>query len=110
MKRKMKVMQTLLGAAAISAAVLMTMTAAAASAADDGILLRLRASGDSKYCHLKFPAIREETLSWDRPVLKSGSSGDIVDFYGSCNHDPRGRDEVLRQRTYWQRQVLDSGD
>ena len=32
------------------------------------------------YCHLKFPAIREETLSWDRPVLKDPSSGDIIDF------------------------------
>lgn len=50
------------------------------------------------YCHLTFPAIREETLTWDRPVLKDPSSGDIIDYYGSCDHDPLGKDEVARQR------------
>jgi hypothetical protein len=50
------------------------------------------------YCHLTFPAIREETLSWDRPVLKDPSSGDIIDFYGSCDHDPLGKDEITSQR------------
>ena len=50
------------------------------------------------YCHLTFPAIREDTLSWDRPVLKDRSSGDIIDFYGSCDHDPLGKDEIASQR------------
>jgi hypothetical protein len=50
------------------------------------------------YCHLTFPAIREDTLSWDRPVLKDASSGDIIDFYGSCDHDPLGKDEIASQR------------
>jgi len=50
------------------------------------------------YCHLKFPAIREDTLFSDRPVLKDASDGDIIDFYGPCNYDPLGRDSVLRQR------------
>ena len=50
------------------------------------------------YCHLTFPAIREETLFSDRPVLKDPSEGDIVDFYGSCDHDPLGQDEIARQR------------
>jgi hypothetical protein len=57
------------------------------------------------YCHLKFPAIREETLYWDRPVLKDRNEGDIVDFYGPCNYDPLGREEVLRQRAHYQRQL-----
>lgn len=57
-----------------------------------------------KYCHLRFPAIREESLFWDRPVLKDPSEGDIIDFYGPCDHDPLGRDEVRRQRDYLQRQ------
>jgi hypothetical protein len=35
---------------------------------------------EGSYCHLTSPAIREETLSWDRPVLKDPSSGDIIDF------------------------------
>jgi hypothetical protein len=59
-------------------------------------------SGD--YCHLKFPAIREETLYWDRPVLKDASSSDIVDFYGPCDHDPLGKEEILRQRADLQRE------
>jgi hypothetical protein len=32
------------------------------------------------YCHLTFPAIREETLASDRPALKDPSSGDVIDF------------------------------
>lgn len=50
------------------------------------------------YCHLTFPAIREDTLSWDRPALKDPSSGDIIDFYGSCDHDPLGEYEITRQK------------
>jgi hypothetical protein len=49
-------------------------------------------------CNLKFSAIREDTLFSDRPVLKDGSEGDIIDFYGPCNYDPLGRDSILRQR------------
>jgi hypothetical protein len=50
------------------------------------------------YCHLKFPAIREQTLAGDRPVLKDPSSGDIIDFYGPCDTDPLGKDQVRQQR------------
>jgi hypothetical protein len=55
------------------------------------------------YCHLQFPAIREETLSWDRPALKDPSSGDIIDFYGPCDHDPLGQDEIASQRQEFDR-------
>lgn len=57
-----------------------------------------------KYCHLKFPAIRPDTLSWPRPVLKDPSEGDVIDFYGPCDHDPLGKDEVQRQRADYRRQ------
>ena len=50
------------------------------------------------YCHLTFSAIREDTLSWDRPVLKDPSEGHIIDFYGPCDHDPLGQDEIASQR------------
>lgn len=68
--------------------------------ADDGILSKVKvaANPQSNYCHMKFPAIREATLFADRPVLKDARDGDIIDFYGSCNHDPLGKDEVQRQR------------
>jgi len=57
-----------------------------------------KASGPGNYCHLKFPAIRENTLFSSRPVLKDASDGDIVDFYGPCEYDPLGQQEVMRQR------------
>jgi hypothetical protein len=56
------------------------------------------ASTPGSSCHLRFPAIREDTLSSDRPVLKNASDGDIIDFYGSCDHDPLGKDEIQSQR------------
>ena len=56
------------------------------------------------YCHLKFPAISESTLFSDRPVLKDPSEGDIRDFYGPCNYDPLGREEIFRQRADHQRE------
>ena len=63
----------------------------------EGVISKVAApSGD--YCHLKFPAIVENTLYWDRPVLKDPRDGDIVDFYGPCDHDPLGKEEILRQR------------
>jgi hypothetical protein len=65
--------------------------------AQEGVLVKVAASPASNYCHLKFPAIREETLSWDRPVLKDSSSSDIIDFYGPCDTDPLGKDQIARQ-------------
>jgi hypothetical protein len=56
------------------------------------------ADPSGSFCHLKFPAIRDDTLFSDRPVLKDPSEGDIIDFYGPCNYDPLGRDSILRQR------------
>jgi len=56
------------------------------------------------YCHLKFPAITENTLFSDRPVLKSPSEGDIRDFYGPCDYDPLGKEEIHRQRAEHQRE------
>ncbi|HEY6366317.1 MAG TPA: hypothetical protein VI585_16150 [Candidatus Binatia bacterium] len=51
-----------------------------------------------QYCHLRFPAIRKETIGSNRPVLKDPSEGDIIDFYGPCDYDPLGKTEVQRQR------------
>ncbi len=49
------------------------------------------------YCHLEFPAIRPSTLGTPNPRLKEAASGDIVDYYGPCDHDPLGKDEVAEQ-------------
>jgi hypothetical protein len=50
------------------------------------------------YCHLKFPAIREETLHSHHPVLLDPSDGDIIDYYGPCDEDPLGKDQVHEQK------------
>lgn len=62
------------------------------------------------YCHLTFPAIREETLFSGHPVLKDPSSGDIIDYYGSCDHDPLGQDEIASQRRQLQREESRDGE
>lgn len=49
------------------------------------------------YCHMKFPAIDEKTLGTDEPRLERPDSGNIIDFYGPCGHDPLGAEEVQRQ-------------
>lgn len=65
--------------------------------AAEGIISKVQ-NADGSYCFLKFPAIKEETLFWVRPVLKDPISGDIISYSGSCDHDPLGREEILRQR------------
>lgn len=62
-----------------------------------GIIYKAEAESGN-YCHLKFPAIRPDTLYSDRPVLRDPRDGDIIDFYGPCDYDPLGKEEVLRQR------------
>lgn len=61
------------------------------------------------YCHLRFPAIRENTLGWNRPVLKDPSQGDIIDYYGSCDHDPLGKDEIQSQKAQSRKSRLPEG-
>jgi hypothetical protein len=51
----------------------------------------------SGYCHMKFPPMREDTLSWAQPVLDE-TAGNIIDFYGPCDHDPTGAAERKLQR------------
>jgi hypothetical protein len=63
-----------------------------------GLIYKKAAGPSSNYCHLKFPAIQKRTLYSSRPVLKDVSEGDIIDFYGPCDYDPLGREEVMRQR------------
>jgi hypothetical protein len=74
----------LLGGCLVAAIVPQTSSAAAA------IFLTKDGLSDGSYCHMKFPAIVEATLSTAQPVLKDVSEGDIIDFYGSCTHDPLG--------------------
>ena len=69
--------------------------------AAEGIISKV-ANPSGSACNLKFPAISEETLYWDHPVLKDSTDGDIIDFYGPCNYDPLGKESVARQRAQYQ--------
>jgi len=95
-RKEVKIMKI---ATSFLAALLLTGTLGALNnaIAEDGIISKDDASADS-YCHEKFPAIRQSTLGDDQPVLKNSSTGDVVDFYGSCDENPAGKDQVLTQR------------
>ena len=66
--------------------------------AADGVLSQEEFTPGS-YCHMRFPAIEESTLFTDHPVLKSADSDDIIDFYGPCDENPLGKDQVASQRS-----------
>lgn len=89
--------------ATLSILVLAGSLAGSAIAAEDGFLLKERASNSSNYCHMKFPAIKEGTLAGKHPQLKDASSGDIIDFYGPCDESPTGQHQILAQRAYEER-------
>ena len=84
--------------ALLGALILMGNVAAGATAlAADGILPDEDLSADN-YCHEKFPAMTSRSLATNDPMLKSGQSGDVIDFYGTCGERPTGRDQVLEQK------------
>src|SRR5439155_11807619 len=78
------------------AALLFTGTLGAMNTAmgADGILEKDEFTAGS-YCHEKFPAIDEETLADDRPIL---TQTDIIDFYGPCDENPVGKDQIQAQK------------
>jgi hypothetical protein len=69
-----------------------------ASAGDGEIVVSRDTFTAGSYCHIKYPAIRESTLGTAHPTLKEASSGDLIDFYGACDHDPLGKDEIQAQK------------
>ena len=81
------------------AALLLTGTLGALNnaIAEDGILSKDSLTSDP-YCHEKFPAIRESTLDDNQPALKDSSTGDVIDFYGPCDENPVGTDQVQEQK------------
>jgi hypothetical protein len=70
--------------------------------AEDGVLLKQEFTPGS-YCHEKFRALRPSTLGTDDPTLKSSDSGDVIDFYGSCDESPVGQDQIQAQKMDAQR-------
>ena len=72
-------------------------------------LISMVPTDTTEYCHLKFPAMREDTLSWQQPILDP-QTGNIVDFYGPCDYDPVGLDEIRVQRRVLLRGEFEDGD
>ena len=68
-----------------------------AIAEDAGIISKQEFTPGS-YCPEKFPAIDQSTLGSDDPTLKSSDTGDVIDFYGSCDESPTGKDQVWQQK------------
>lgn len=50
----------------------------------------------SDYCHEQFRSMSGTSLAGNHPELNP--TGDIIDFYGSCNENPTGKDQVQSQR------------
>ncbi len=88
MKRTMSIVSNLL----LSSTLFWSVPAAQAEE-----LVVKHAADESAYCHIKFPPMREDTLSWAQPVLDE-NAGNIIDFYGPCDYDPTGAVEKSRQR------------
>lgn len=62
----------------------------------------------ASYCHMKFPPITEASLFTDEPVLNE-AAGNVIDFYGSCAHDPLGAEEVAAQRAMHRNGITGNG-
>jgi hypothetical protein len=71
-------------------------------------ILRVPAE-DTSYCHMKFPTMREDSLSWTPPVFDE-SAVPAVDFYGPCDHDPLGIDAVKTERRIRLRGIYGDGE
>ena len=73
-----------------------------------GVLYAIPLNKEGTYCHLRFPAIRGRSFGSAKPELKRPTTKDIIDFYGPCDYDPLGKEEVQRQSEVWaERQLQD---
>jgi len=59
----------------------------------------------SSYCHEKFPALAGRSLDGSQPQLKQSTTGDVIDYYGSCDENPTGEDQILTQKLEHQHQM-----
>jgi len=78
-------------------AILLTGSIAGSAVAADSVLSKEEVTPGS-YCHMKFPAISEQTLFTDYPQPESSTSADVIDFYGPCDESPTAKDLIREQR------------
>ena len=89
----MKTMKSVLAVLFVAGAMVSSL---ASTAGAEGVISKDALTGGS-YCHMKFPAIDEASLSTTDPFLKSAGTGDVIDSYAPCDHDPLGKDEINAQ-------------
>ena len=70
-----------------------------------GVIGAVALNKEGTYCHLRFPAIRPSTITTAKPTLKPVASDDIIDFYGPCDYDPVGKEEVLKQKMMYEQRL-----
>jgi hypothetical protein len=70
-----------------------------------GVIGAVALNKEGSYCHLRFPAIRPSTITTAKPTLKPVASDDIIDFYGPCDYDPVGKEEVMRQKQMYEQRL-----
>jgi len=95
---------------AVSALFAMSLTAAAIPAVADeipGVVLREPASEMTGYCHIKYMAFTEQSLSTGQLEFDSDN---IVDRYGDCSFDPSSPEEVQNQLSMLRRGAYGDGD
>jgi hypothetical protein len=78
--------------------------ASGAALAADGVVVEGELNPGS-YCHMKFPAMTERSLGDNYPQLKQSGTGDVIDFYGPCDEDPTGKDQIASQKLEHQHQM-----
>jgi hypothetical protein len=104
----MKIATTFLAALVFAGSV----GAGSAFAAADGVLSDAPLSADG-YCHLRFPVIDDNTLASSSPTLDPASDDNVIDFYGTCNENPTGANQVQEQKRQAQfrfgREYMDGG-
>ena len=86
-------------ATSFMAALLLTGTLGSMSTAmsADGAISKDELTANS-YCHEKFPAMTERSRDGSQPQLKQSTTGDVVDYYGPCDVDPTGKDQIATQK------------
>jgi hypothetical protein len=80
----------------LSMLVLAGSLAGSAMAANDDI--PVKAAAGENYCYMKFPAMTQKSLATKHPQLKSGQTGDVIDYSGPCDETPTGKDQVQEQK------------
>jgi len=70
--------------------------AGSAMAANDDT--SVKAASSENYCEMRFPAITHKSLATKHPQLKSAQTGDVIDYSGSCDEAPTGKDQVQEQK------------